>query len=135
MLSLSPFLKRVLFVDAASCLAMGAAIWPAADLLARPMGLSTTLIGGAGMLLIPVGLFILWLGTRAEAPVALPLVVIGGNLLWAIESLVIAFGDAGVTWLGTLFVAAQGLFVLCLALLEIVGLRQSAKPVGRAEAA
>lgn len=56
-------------------------------------------------------------------------------MLWAIESFAIAFGDAGITQLGTLLVAAQGFFVLCLALLEIVGFRQSAKAVGAVEAA
>lgn len=126
MLKLSPLLKRVLVLDAASCLVMGAALWPAADLLSTPLGLSPALIGGAGMLLIPLGLFILWLGTRTETPAAFVYVVIGGNVIWAIESFVVAFGDHSITPLGSLFVAGQGVFVVGLAVLEMAGFRRSA---------
>ncbi len=124
-MQLSPFLKRVLILDAASCLGMGAALVPAAGALAAPLGLPSGLIGGAAMLLVPLGLFILWLGTRTAAPSALVYLVIAGNVIWAAESALLAFGDAAITPLGTLFVAAQGIAVLGLAALEAIGLRKS----------
>lgn len=122
---LSLFLKRVLLLDAASCLAMGVILWPAAEALSGPLGLPQSLVAGAGVLLVPLGLFILWLGTRAAAPAVLIYLVIAGNIIWAGESFVLAFGDAAIKPLGTLFVAGQGGAVLGLALLEALAVRRS----------
>ena len=116
------FLKRVLLLDAASCLGMGAGLLIGATALAAPLGLSAALLGGAGLLL-PLGLFIGWLGLRAEAPAALVWLVILGNLGWVGESLLVAFGRAGVSGLGIAFVTVQAAAVLGLALLEYAGLR------------
>ena len=121
-MQMTTFLKRVLLLDAASCLGMGAGLAIGADLLAGPLGLPAALLGGAGFLLIPLGLFIFWLGTRSAAPAFLVMVVIVGNLGWTAESLFVAFGQPGISALGTAFVAAQAAAVLGLALLEIAGL-------------
>jgi hypothetical protein len=117
------FLKRVLLLDAASCLGMGAGLLIGANGLAAPLGLSAGLLGGAGLLLLPLGLFIGWLGLRSEAPAALVWLVILGNLGWVGESLLVAFGQPGVTTLGSAFVATQAAAVLGLALLEYAGVR------------
>lgn len=117
------FLKRVLLLDAASCLGMGAGLLIGANALAAPLGLSAALLGGAGLLLLPLGLFIGWLGLRAEAPAVLLWIVILGNLGWVGESLLVAFGQPGVTALGTAFTIFQAAAVLGLALLEYAGLR------------
>lgn len=124
-MQLSRFLKRVLIVDAASCLGMGAVLLAAAAALAGPLGLPTGLIAGAGLLLMPLGLFILWLGTRAAAPAAFVYLVIAGNVIWAAESIALALGSETITPVGTLFVAAQAVAVVGLAVLEAVGLRRS----------
>jgi hypothetical protein len=124
-MQLSLFLKRVLILDAASCLGMGAVLVPAAGALAEPLGLPSGLIGSAGLLLVPLGLFILWLGMRAAAAPAFVYLVIAGNVIWATESILLAFGDATITPLGTLFVAVQGVAVFGLAVLEAIGLRRS----------
>ena len=120
---ITTFLKRVLLLDAASCLGMGAGLLIGATALAAPLGLSAALLGGAGLLLLPLGLFIGWLGLRAEAPAALVWLVILGNLGWVGESLLVAFGRAGVSGLGIAFVTVQAAAVLGLALLEYAGLR------------
>ncbi len=119
------FLKRVLLLDAASCLLMGAGLVLGANPLAESFGLPAGLLSGAGLLLLPLGLFILWLGTRSIAPGALVYVVILGNLGWTGESLLVAFGRPGISAPGTAFVAAQAAAVLGLALLEYAGLRRS----------
>jgi hypothetical protein len=75
--------------------------------------------------LIPIGLFILWLGTRREALAAFVYLVILGNVGWAAASLAAAFELPAITPLGTLAVAGQGLVVLALAALEWRGVRQS----------
>ena len=122
---LTNFLKRVLILDSASCLFMGAILLAGGGDLSDLLGLSGSLVSGAGSLLIPLGLFILWLGTRSAAHLALVWLVIVGNVGWAAESLIVAFTTAGITGLGTLFVAGQGAAVAALAALEYTGLQRS----------
>ncbi len=124
-MQMTTFLKRVLLLDAASCLLMGAGLALGAAMLTAPFGLSERLIEGAGLVLIPIGLFIGWLGTRNAAPAALVYAVIVGNLGWTAESLIVAFGQQGVTLLGSAFVAAQAAAGLGLALLEYAGVRHA----------
>ena len=125
-MQLSTFLRTVLKLDAASCLGMAALVIPAAGALAAPLGIDAPALTGAAISLIPIGLFILWLGMRREAPAALVQLVILGNIGWAAVSLAVAFGLPGITGLGTLLVAGQGLFVAAMAALEWRGLKQSA---------
>jgi len=120
---ITTFLKRVLLLDTASCLGMGAGLLIGANALAAPLGLPAALLDGAGLLLLPLGLFIGWLGTRAEAAAALVWIVILGNVGWVGESLLVALGQAGITALGTAFVIVQAAAVLGLALLEYACLR------------
>ena len=124
-MTLSNFLKRILILDAASCLGMGAALVIGDAALSSLTGLSEPLLAGAGYLLVPLGLFIGWLATRSAAPAALVWLVIVGNVVWTLESLIVAFTMAGITGLGSLFVAGQGAAVLALAALEYVGLQRS----------
>jgi len=124
-MQMSVFLKRVLILDAASCLGMGAMLLADDGALAELFGVPELLLAGAGYMLLPLGLFIGWLGTRSATHAALVWLVIVGNVGWTIESLIVAFATAGITGLGSLFVAGQGAAVLALALLEYAGLRQS----------
>ena len=124
-MQLSNFLRTVLKLDAASCLAMAAIVIPMAGMLQEPLGIEAAALGAAAASLIPIGLFVLWLGTRREAPAALVAILIFGNIGWAIAS----FGAAGsvpaITFLGQAVVAGQGLAVLALAIAEWAGLKSS----------
>ena len=114
------FLKRILLLDAASCLGMGALLAIAAGPLTGLFGIDLEILRGAGLLL-PIGLFIGWTALR---PVLRPLpiwLVIAGNLLWTAESFVLIANNAGITGLGQAFVAAQALMVAALTLLETAG--------------
>ncbi|MDP9421230.1 MAG: hypothetical protein M3Q19_00065 [Pseudomonadota bacterium] len=124
-MQLSTFLRTILKLDAASCLGMAALVLPAAGALQDPLGIDAALLTAAATSLVSIGLFILWLGTRREAAAGLVWLVILGNLGWTAASLFAAANLAGVTALGQLAVAAQGLAVLALALAEFAGLRQS----------
>ena len=124
-MTLSPFLKRVLLLDAASCLGMGLLLTLGGGSLAALFGIDATIVGGAGLALFPVGLFMLWLGTRNAAPAAFVYLVIAGNALWTLESFVVAANAQDITGLGTGFVTVQALAVAGLAALEWVGLRRS----------
>ncbi|HYC94904.1 MAG TPA: hypothetical protein VEB39_04315 [Sphingomicrobium sp.] len=124
-MQLSTFLRTILKLDAASCLGMAALVLPAAGALQDPFGIDAALLTAAATSLVPIGLFILWLGTRREAAAGLVWLVILGNLGWTAASLFAAASLPGITALGQLAVAAQGLAVLALALAEFAGLRQS----------
>jgi hypothetical protein len=124
-MQLSTFLRTILKLDAASCLGMAALALPAAGALEQPFGVDAGALSAAAAALIPIGLFILWLGTRREAPPALVWLVIIGNVGWAAASLIAAGSLPGITALGQAAVAGQGLAVLAIAFAEWIGLRSS----------
>ena len=124
-MQLSNFLRTVLKLDAATCIGTGGLTLATADILSGPLGIEAAALSAAATSLIPIGLFMLWLGTRREAHPALVYLVIVGNLGWTAASLATAFGLPGITGIGTALVAGQGLVVLLLALLEWRGLNQS----------
>ena len=119
------FLRRVLALDALSCLAMGLLMGLGAANLAPLFGLPEPLVRFAGLALLPLAAFIFWLATRPNPPRPLVWVVILGNLAWTAESF-LTLGQHQATAPGTAFVTAQALAVLGLALLEYVGLRKAA---------
>ena len=124
-MQLSKFLRTVLKLDSASCLGTAALVLPAAAALQQPLGIEASLLQAAAAPLIPIGLFMLWLGARREANPAFVWLVILGNIGWAAASLIAAAGLAGITPLGQLAVAGQGLAVLGLSAAEWAGLRGS----------
>jgi hypothetical protein len=124
-MQLSNFLRTVLKLDAASCFAMAAIVIPMSAMFERPFGIDTAALTVAAVPLIPIGLFVLWLGTRREAPASLVALVIAGNVGWAVASFTAAGSVPEITLLGQIAVAAQGLAVLALALAEWSGLRSS----------
>ncbi len=119
------FLRRVLALDSASCLAIGLLLALGAGPLSALFGLGERLLLGAGLLLLPLAAFIAWLASRRSPPIALVWLVIVGNGAWTAESfLLISTESARITALGTAFVAAQATAVLGVALLEYVGVRR-----------
>lgn len=122
---LSTFLKRVLTLDAASCLAMGLLLTLGAGALAPMFGIERQIVGGAGLALIPIGLFILWLGTRQAAAPAFVYLVIAGNIAWSVESVVLIANADKITPLGIAFVGVQAAAVAGLSLLEWIGVRRT----------
>ena len=124
-MQLSNFLRTILKLDSASCLAMAAIVIPMAAMLEQPFGIEAAALSAAAVPLIPIGLFVLWLGTRPEAPVSLVAMVIIGNVAWAAASFAAVGSVPEITSLGQIAVAAQGLAVLALALAEWKGLRSS----------
>ena len=120
----SKFLRAVLKLDAATCLAMAALLIPAGDPLAELLGIPLAILNAAGLALVPIGLFIAFLGFRGEGPGALVWLVILGNLDWVAASAVLMAGLAAITAPGTAFVAGQAIGVAVLALLEWRGMRQ-----------
>ncbi len=124
------FLKRVLIIDALSCLGMGAMLIAGGGALADLLGLPAALGNGAGLALVPLGLFIFWLGTREAVHPALIWLVILGNVGWTVGSLILVFATPAITALGASFVGGQAAIVLALAALEYVGLERSRAAAG-----
>ena len=124
-MQLSNFLRTVLKLDAASCLAMAAIFVPMSGMLAEPLGIEASALAAAAATLIPIGLFVLWLGTRRQAPAILVGLVILGNIGWALASFAAAGSVPAITFLGQAVVAGQGLAVFAIAIAELVGLRSS----------
>ena len=124
-MQLSKFLRTILKLDAASCLGMAALVLPVAGALAGPFGIDANLLRASAAALIPVGLFMLWLGTRRQAAAGFVWLVILGNLGWTAASLSAGASLPGITTLGQAAVAGQSLAVLVLAIAEWAGLRSS----------
>jgi hypothetical protein len=123
------FLKRVLLLDAASCLGMGGLLVAAGGALAQPFGLPDILLLGAGIVLLPIGLFMAWVATRPAPAPAFVWLIILGNLAWAAKSGLVVTLLPGITTLGAAFVAVQAVAVIGLTLLEYGALRRALAPV------
>ena len=124
-MQMTRFLKRVLTADALSCLGMGAVLMAAAGPLADLSGLAGNLVFGAGLALVPVGLFILIVSRRETAAALFVYAIIAGNALWIAESLVLAANAPRITVIGTGFVLAQALIVAVLTALETLGVMRA----------
>jgi hypothetical protein len=119
------FLKRVLLLDAASCLGMGLGLVAGGAVLAGHLGLPEALLSGAGISLIPIGLFMAFVATRAAPPAILVWLIILGNAGWVAQSLGLIAIAPTISALGIAFVAAQAAFVTLVMGLEYIGLRRA----------
>ncbi|MDZ4395620.1 hypothetical protein [Cypionkella sp.] len=116
-----PFLTlpRVLAIDAVTCAAMGAALVAAADLAGALTEMPPPLLYWAGMALLPIAGFIAIVAWRAPAHSGAINLIILGNTLWALTSIVLLFSGAiSPNPLGWLFVLGQAAAVVALTLLE-----------------
>ena len=118
------FLRAVLAIDAATCLATGALMafagTPLGELTALPSGLLTP----AGLSLFPIAAFLAWLAWQARPPGWGVWLAILGNLGWVAGSLALLLGVLAPNGLGVGFVLAQAAAVAVLAGLEWAGLQR-----------
>ena len=119
------FLRNVLLIDAATCIATGVLMTLATGLLANLTQLPPELLRTAGLSLFPIAAFIAFVATRAELSRAGVWLVILGNVGWVGASLgVLLGGTISPNILGYAFVLAQALAVAVLAELEFTGVRK-----------
>lgn len=122
------FLRRVLFLDAATCIAAGLLMLLGAAVLSNLLGLPEMLLRYAGLSLLPFAGFLLYLGAQAEPPRAGVWLVIALNALWVLDSLLLLMvGGLTPTMLGYAFVLVQAAAVAVIAELEFMGLSRSRK--------
>lgn len=130
----SRLLRLALLTDAAGSGATGLLLALASGPVSVLTGLPRSLLLGCGVFFLLYAAFVLWLG-RSDRPLSvLVKLVIAGNVVWGIDSLLaLALGWFHPTSLGSAFVVAQAAFVLVIAAVQWSGARQSA--VARASTA
>jgi hypothetical protein len=113
-------LKKILLLDAATCVVTGTLLAVMAGKLSALLGLPEALLFYAGLALLPIAAFMAWTAQRPAEPAVW--LVIGGNALWVLGSLaVLAMSPTG---LGYAFVIGQAAVVAILAECEFIGLRR-----------
>lgn len=122
------FLKRVLLLDAASCLGLGVVLLIGAASVSGVFGIEVSTLRMAGAILIPSGLVMVWTATRLPIRLLLVAAIILANAWWVAESLLLLRQWSGVTAIGRAFVIAQALAVAGLAALETVGVLRLRAP-------
>jgi hypothetical protein len=123
---LSPFLQRVLWFDAATCLITGTVFLTASATVEQLLAIPAPLARALAVVLLIFGAFVAWVGTRRELirPAVRAIVVV--NALWAVESvLALVFGWLQPNSLGQWFVIAQAVAVAVIAELQFIGLRRA----------
>src|SRR5581483_1652964 len=78
----SRFLRRVLLVDAATCVATGALLTLDSAALSRLLGLPEALLLFAGASLFPCAALMLWVALRERLSRAGGWIVVAGNAAW-----------------------------------------------------
>lgn len=128
MIASSQFLRRAFAADAVASGAVGVLLAFGGPTLESLTGLQAVMTTPAGYFLIAYAAFVGFLGARASLPGAVVWLVIVGNAVWALESLMLlVLGWAQPTSLGYAFVIAQALAVAAFAELQYMGLRRSAR--------
>lgn len=115
-------LNAVLLFDAATCAAMGLLLLAFTTSIATLLGLPAALLSAAGVLLLACAVPMFIAGRQRPPAVALVMLVVIGNLAWALASVYVAIATEGITVLGQVLVLAQAVVVLVLAGLEWRGL-------------
>jgi hypothetical protein len=123
---ISTFLRRVLFADVATCIAMALLLALGSEMLGDFLKIPAQLLFYAGLSLFPFAAYLVYLGRRETASSVLVWTVIALNALWAIDSvLILLAGWVEPNAFGCAFIVAQAVCVAVLAELEYLGLRRS----------
>ncbi len=123
---ISTFLRRVLFADAATCIAMALLLALGSGLLDDFLKMPAQFLFYAGLSLFPFAAYLVYLGRRETVASSLVWTVIALNVLWAIDSILILLaGWVEPNAFGYAFIVAQAVSVAVLAELEYLGLRRS----------
>jgi|GEM_PF-188264 len=129
------FLSRVMWADAASCLATGALQVAFTGALAVATGLPAALLLGTGVFLLAYAALAALIASRPVPPRTLIGLVVVGNFAWAAGCAALLVGGLfPLTALGMAWLVAQAAVVIVLAELQWTGLRRS-RPAGRMAAA
>lgn len=122
----SLLLSRALLVDGLAGACTGVSLVLASDWWGAFLQLPSELLFGAGLTLLPLAAFLLWLGSRATLNRYAIWAVLAINALWVIDSvLLLLSGWVAPNLIGYLFLGAQAALVALFFELELIGLRRS----------
>lgn len=125
-------LRRALLADAVVSGAAGIVLALGADPLEDGLGLAVGLLRGAGLVALAWAAPVTYVGTRERVARSAAWVVIGGNLVWAIASVLLLASDAvEPTGLGYAAVVGQAVVVALLADWQYVGTKRTGAPEAR----
>lgn len=117
----TPQLRAILALDGVACLAMGAGLAGLSSFLGSQTDLSPTFLRVAGLLLLPIGAFILAVASRREIPGWGVTLIVAGNGGWVLASLILPLvGLIQPNVLGLVLVIGQAVAVAVIAGLEHV---------------
>ena len=122
----SQFLRRAIQVDAIFSGASAVLLTFGAGAFAPLLSLPEALLRETGLFLIAYAALVGWLGTRPTMPRVLVTIVIAGNAVWTLASIVLLFNGAVTpNLLGEGAIVMQAIVVGALAELQYIGLRRS----------
>lgn len=126
-ITVTPFLRNVLFADALVSGAAGILMMLGAPLLAPLLGLPAELLFWARIALVPFVAVLVVIARRATVSKLVMIDIIIINALWVIGSFgLLVSGLVAPNLLGIAFVTAQALTVAVFAELQFVGIRRAA---------
>ncbi len=128
MTMISPFLRKVLMIDATISGAAGLAFIGGADLTHYLLGLPSALLFWSGVSLIPFVATLVMVIRANTAPAGVLAAIIATNFAWVAASLFVAFGPVfAPTLIGKVFACAQAAMVFLFAEFQITALRRSGR--------
>jgi hypothetical protein len=106
-------IRKILALDAATCALMGLLLISATSYLSNLLGMPAQLLNYAGLLLLPIALFMAIVAWQTVPSAAGIWLIIVGNAAWVVASLVVlVFFDSNA--LGVAFVLSQAAVVAVL---------------------
>lgn len=131
-LTMNPFLRGALSIDAIGSGALGALLLAAPARLAGLFNLPQPMLFYLGLFFVVYASCVALLATRDRPPAVFVWIVIVGNVAWLLQSVALALSDwVAPTALGYTFVLAQALAVGVFAELQFIGVRK-AQPLAEA---
>lgn len=122
----SPLLRFALRLDGVASFVLGSLTCVGYLSLEPVLGASAGVIFALGAFMLAYGATMSWLSTRARIDQRLVWIVAIGNLIWAIDSVLLAGSDwIAPTTLGFALILGQAVAVAGFAALQYLGLRQS----------
>lgn len=126
-ISVSPFLRNVLLLDALATGACAIIVLGGAHMLSPLLGIPYGLLFWSGVVLVPFVLAVLAVSRRQTVSSTMVLEIIAINALWVVASFGLLFsGIISPNLLGIAFVSVQAVAVALFAELQYVGLRRQA---------
>lgn len=122
----SPLLRWALLADACASGVMALMMLLFASALEGLLQIPARFLFNVGLILVPYSALVGYLGTRESLPNWIVWAVIGANVLWVLDSVLVAMsGWLAPNGLGYAFIYGQALAVAAFADLQFLGLRRS----------